>query len=250
MGPPAHPPDPPPGRFATTVWSVVLRAGRAGDAAAGPALADLCRAYWYPLYAYARRRGASPPEAEDLVQGFFAAAVEKHLFRHADPARGRFRGFLAAAFRRFCASRHEYESAAVRHPPGGLVPVETAGGEARYAREPADHLTPDCLFDYAWAVEVVGRAMIRLGAEQASAGRADRFDVLRPALAGEAPGTAADLGRALGMSEGAVRVAVHRLRQRYGELLREEVGATLEEGDDPDDELRGLLAALRLPRRA
>ncbi|MFO0849073.1 MAG: sigma-70 family RNA polymerase sigma factor [Gemmataceae bacterium] len=228
-----------PARFHTTVWSRVLRAGRADDPSARPALAELCRAYWPPLYAYARRRGAPAAEAEDAGQGFFAWLLESNALRYADPGRGRFRGFLAAAFRQYLTRKHEYDTAAKRCPPAPLLPLYGV------AHEPADHLTPDAAFEYAWAVAVLGRAMDRLQAEQEAAGRGERFAAFQGMMTGQSAEPTAVVAARVGMTEGAVRVAVHRLRQRFAALLREEVSVTLDDGDDPADELRHLLQAVR-----
>ena len=227
-------------RFHTTAWSVVLRAAPGGDAAR-PALADLCRAYWYPLYAFARRRGHEPADAEDAVQEFFAHLVESGLLKYADPGRGRFRGFLAAAFRQHLARRHEHATAAKRLPPGGVASLDVSAGEGRYAHEPADPDTPDRLFDRAWALSVLDRAMTKLRDES---GSAERFDAFRGLLTGQGGETTRAVGDRLGLAEGAVRVAVHRLRRRYAALLRAEVADTLDAGGDVEAELRELLAAL------
>lgn len=233
-----HPSD----RFVTTTWSRVLRAAAPDDPASGPAWQELCRSYWYPLYAYARRRGSPPPEAEDAVQGFFAWLFEANALRHADPARGRFRGFLAAAFRQFLAKQHEHAAARRRCPAGAVVSIDAATGEDRYRTEPTDHLTPDRAFEYAWARAVLERAMDRLRAECEAGRHGHRFEAFRGILTDQVP--VAAVGEALGLSDGAVRVAVHRLRRRYGELLREEVAGTLESPADVEQELRDLLAAV------
>ncbi len=242
-------PDHTPSRFATTAWSCVLRAAAPDPAAARPALGELCRAYWYPLYAFHRRRGAPAADAEDAVQGFFAWLIESQALAYVDRERGRFRGFLVAAFRQFLAKQHEYATAAKRSPAEAILSINAGEGEARYALEPVTQATPDQLFDYAWAVEVLGRAMDRLRAEQHAAGRGERFEAFRGMLTGQSELSAREAGEPLGMTEGAVRVAVLRLRERYRELLREEVGATLDEGEDVEAELRQLLTALRPTRR-
>ena len=233
-------------RFATTSWS---RVRAAAGPAARPALADLCGLYWYPLYAALRRRGRPPADAEDAVQGFFAWLLESDAVRYADPARGRFRCFLVTALNQYLARRHEYDTAAKRSPPGRLVSIDAAAGEERFAHEPADDRTPDRAFEYSWAVSVVRHAMDRLRAEQAAAGHADRFDAYHGLLTGQSDTTSRELAVAFGTTEGAVRVAVHRLRKRYAEMLRQEVAATLDEGEDVDAELRHLLATLEYGRR-
>lgn len=239
-------PHPSAARFATTAWS---RVRSAADPAARPELADLCRAYWYPLYAYLRRHGRNQVDAEDAVQGFFAWLLESNAVKYADPARGKFRSFLVAALNQYLARRHEYESAAKRSPPGAMVSIDTADGEGRFAHEPADDRTPDRVFEYAWAVSVVRHAMDRLRAEQAAAGKGEQFDVYHGLLTGQAGDGTRGAAAVLGTSEGAVRVAVHRLRKRYGEILREEVAATLDAGEDVAAELQHLLATLEFGRR-
>jgi DNA-directed RNA polymerase specialized sigma24 family protein len=236
-------------RFATTAWSRVLRANAPDPAAARLALGDLCRAYWYPLYAFHRRRGASAADAEDSVQGFFTWLIESQALSYVDRERGRFRGFLVAAFRQFLAKQNEYATATKRCPAEPILSIDSAAGEARYALEPVTEATPDQLFEYAWAVAVLGRAMDRLRAEQVAAGRGDRFEAFQGMLTGQSDLSAREAGMTLGMTEGAVRVALLRLRERYRDLLREEVGATLDEGEDVESEMRQLLTALRSARR-
>lgn len=235
-------------RFATTMWSRVLAAASANDPAARPALADLCRAYWYPLYGYLRRQGLPHAEAEDTVQAFFARLLEGNVLRHADPARGRFRGFLLTALRQFRAGRHAYESAAKRRPPDPVVSIETEDGEARYARELTDHATPDRFYDYAWAMSVLNRSMERLRDEYRTHGAAERFEAFHGVLTGQTTREARELAKELGMTEGSVRVAVHRLKKRYGELLRSEVASTLDGESEVEEELRDLLGALQVDR--
>lgn len=231
-------------RFATTAWSRILRAADPTDPDARPALADLCQAYWYPLYAFHRRRGASAEEAEDAVQEFFTWLMESKTLQYADPARGRFRGFLVAAFRQFLARRHEYHTAQKRCPTPAIISINATDGESRYAIEPADPATPERMFEYAWAVAVLQRALDQLRNEYAG-GKVEKLAALEGLLTGQADTTAAEVGKVIGMTEGAVRVAIHRMRKRYGELLRVEVAATIDEGEDVEAELRCLLAALR-----
>lgn len=233
--------------FHSTAWSIVVKAS--GDGlAARPALEELCRIYWYPLFAFHRRRGASAVEAEDAVQSFFSHMLENHIVRRADPNRGRFRGFLVASFRQFLTKKHEYDSAQKRKPATAILSIDTLAAEDRYRSEFSDGVSPDQLFDYAWAVSIVNRAMTLLEAEQIHQGNEKRFVALHGTLTGQSSKSFADLGVEIGISEGAARVAVHRLRQRYAAILREEVAATLEENESVDDELRNLMAALELGR--
>jgi DNA-directed RNA polymerase specialized sigma24 family protein len=154
----------------------------------------LCRAYWYPLYAYHRRRGAAHAEAEDAVQGFFARLLEQNILRYADPTRGRFRTFLLTAFQQFLARQHEYATAAKRSPPGQLLSLDTGDGDARYERELAT-AEPDAAFEYAWAVSVLNRAMDRLREEAEAAGKGDRFKAFHGMLTGQSDQTAREVGR-------------------------------------------------------
>ncbi len=232
-------------RFRTTHWSVVLAAGGEG-ADARTALATLCTTYWYALYAYARRRGHDADAAHDLVQGFLGDVIEKRTLRAADAARGRFRGFLATSFRRYCGHEHAKAVAAKRGGGHTIVSIDPAEGEARYAREPVDDRTPDQLFDRRWALLVIERALAHLREEYARRGRSADFAALEPHLDGSSPAPSyATTAAALGSTEGAVKVAVHRLRHRFREHLRAEVGSTVDDAGDVDAELRELLAAVR-----
>lgn len=240
---PARVPTPGP-RFLTTRWSVVLAAGSATSPARRVALEDLARAYWYPLYAYARRRGLSRDAAADRAQGFFALLLERDDFARADPSRGRFRAFLLTAFKNHLADEHHREQAAKRG--GGRIPIsiDADSAEHRLAHEPIDGDTPEAAFDRAWVAELIERTFGRLRAEQARIGREALFDRLRPALAAEddAPRFAL-VARDLGVSENSVKVAAHRLRKRYGELLRDEIASTLPDPSDAaavEDEIREL----------
>jgi DNA-directed RNA polymerase specialized sigma24 family protein len=232
------------GQFATTRWSLVLAAGRRAEPGADRALAALCEAYWYPLYAHARRRGLDAGSAEDRVQSFFARLLEKDGLAVADPRRGRFRGFLLAAFGHFLANEWDRERAIRRGGGHAVLSLDFAGGEARLGREPADERTPERVFDRLWALSVLDRALGRLREEYESGGKGRLFDELKPALAGDRSTPYADLAGRLGMSEGAVKMAVHRLRGRCREVLREEVAETVGSPEEVDDELRQLFAAL------
>lgn len=239
--------DGPPGSssFATTRWSRVLAAAGADPAAQRAALEDLCRAYWYPLYAYARRRGADRHRAEDLVQGFFAALLEKDWVADADPARGRFRAFLVTAFGRFDAKEHEKDVAAKRGGGRVALGLDFDDGESRFAREPADTLTPERAFERRWALTLLSRALARTEADLAADPRTGFAAALLPFIGG--PGDArpyAEIAARLGMTEGAVKVAVHRLRARYREHLRAEVRDTVSDEAAVDEEIAHLVAAV------
>ena len=235
----------------------MARAAQGEGAPARAALEELCAAYWYPLYAYLRRKGNSADESADFVQGFFTALLEKGYVAQADRERGRFRGFLMVALRHFASKERAKQRAQKRG--GGVAPLslDLDDGERRYALEPAGGESPEALFERRWALAVLERAMERLAAEQrAGTGvKAERFEALRPFLAGASTGAGTgagavpyrEVGEPLGMSETAVKVAVHRLRKRYGDLLRDEIAQTLDDPADVDDEIRRLLAALRAP---
>ena len=239
------PAESPVARFGTTVWSKILRAAAPDDPDAKPALAALCQAYWYPLYAFVRRRGSRSAEAEDSVQSFFAWLLEKNILQYADPERGRFRGFLVAAFRQFLARRHEYESAAKRKPPEAIVSIDVEVGAERFAREMTETATPELMYEYAWAVAVLRRAIDRIREEYEADGRGDRFQAFEGVLTGQSALTSREMGTMLGLSEGAVRVAIHRFRQQVRDRVRDEVAATVENEADVDDELRNLHATLK-----
>jgi RNA polymerase sigma-70 factor (ECF subfamily) len=232
------------GRFATTRWSVVLAAGRRGRPEARRALAELCEAYWYPLYAEARRRGRSAEDASDLVQGFFTRLLEKNDLAAADPTRGRFRSFLLAAFGHYLANARDSQQA--RKRGGGRKPIslDVAAGESRYCREAVHDETPERIYDRRWALSLIDRALVRLRDECARAGKATLFETLEPALAGDRAASYGELAESLGMTEGAVKTAVHRLRSRCGAIVREEVAETISRPEEIDEELGLLFAAL------
>jgi RNA polymerase sigma-70 factor (ECF subfamily) len=229
MSPPATPHS-----FQTTRWSLVRRAGSADDAEARAALAALCAAYWYPLYAFIRRSGAGPHEAEDLTQGFFARLLEKATLATADPARGKLRTFLLTCVRHFLSDEHD-RARAQKRGAALLTSFDASDAEQRYAAEPADDLSPDRLFQRRWAVAVLDQALRLLGEEQAAAGKAELFAALRPFL-GFGPQSAKrydELAPALGVPIGTLKNHVFRLRERWRELLFEQVAATL---DNPTPE--------------
>jgi RNA polymerase sigma-70 factor (ECF subfamily) len=232
------------GEFATTHWSLVLEAGR-DNSRAQVALARLCALYWYPLYAFARRTGLTPQDAEDATQSCLAHLVHSHALSTVARDKGRFRSFLLAALKNHLS--HERERARAQKRGGGerLVELDAMAAEARYALEPADELSPDRLFDRRWALTVLDQAQQQLRAEYEAAGKENLFEALRPTLAGVRSGpTYSDIAAQLGMSEGAVKVAVHRLRDRYRSVLRSIVADTVAAPADVDAELRHLIGAL------
>lgn len=220
--------------FQTTHWSVVWRAVGAEDAAARQALADLCNAYWYPLYAYFRRAGSSAHDAEDLTQGFFARLMVKNVLAAAEPNKGKLRTFLLTDARYFLAD--ERDRARAKKRGGGLLGnFDTAWAEARYVTEPADTLSPDRLFQRRWAMTVLEYALQLLQEEFAAKGKAAVFSSLRPFL-GFAPAPQLhyeEVARTLGMPVGTLKNQVFRLRERWRQLLFEQVALTL---DDPTPE--------------
>lgn len=220
---------------------------RSGDAPrAQLALERLCAAYWYPLYAYVRRSGNGPEEAKDLTQGFFAHILEKEMFAAADPERGRLRTFLLTALQNFL--RAEWRKTQRQKRGGGLAPlsIDEVTAEDRYAREPADALTPEAIYHRRWALTLLEDAMTAVRAEYAEQGKGELFETLKPTLAGEEDVPFSALGARLGLSEGAARVATFRLRKRYRERLLETVAASLDAGSEGeiDEEIAALFKAL------
>jgi RNA polymerase sigma-70 factor (ECF subfamily) len=233
-----------PRTFATTRWSVVLVAGQKSSPDADAALATLCETYWFPLYAYVRRRGHNVGEAQDLTQEFFARLLEKDYVTAADPERGRFRAFLLTSFKHFLSK--ERDKARAQKRGGGRFPLslDLASGESRYAVGPTDTLTPEQLYDRQWTVALLDRIMRRLEEEMRESGKADWFERLKGFIAGGSGGaTYAKTAESLGTTEAAAKMATHRMRQRYRELLRREIAETVEHVADVEDEIRSLFAA-------
>ena len=232
--------------FATTHWTVVVNAGGNNTPDSGEALEKLCQTYWYPLYAYARRRGYSVEDAQDLTQDFFARVLERQWLARADQAKGRFRTFLLTAFERFVAN--EWDKARTLKRGGGVRPIpvqqfDTA--ETRYGVEPADDRTPEQAFAYRWAVALLDQVVKRLEEDYRSKGEAELFALLKPCLVGDRETQPyAALAAQLDLSESAVKVTVHRLRQRYRELLRAEIANTVRSPAEVEAELKHLFDAL------
>lgn len=235
-----------PAEFATTRWSIVLAAGHASVHQARSALAELCRAYWYPLYAYVRRRGHQQAEAQDLTQAFFAQLLEKDSLQAADRERGRFRAFLLTMFQRFLLNEHKHATAQKRGGGRLQFSLDFDSGEERLAREPVDAWTPEKIYSRRWALTLLDHVLDELDREYARKGKSDWFIQLRPFIIASAETPShAQVAETLGQSEGALKVAIHRLRQRYRDLLRAAIAQTVSRDEDVDDELRELLAALR-----
>jgi RNA polymerase sigma-70 factor (ECF subfamily) len=245
----AHAGWPPEGRgeFATTHWTVVLAAGQGDSPQAAEALASLCRAYWYPLYAFARRLGHPPEEAQDVTQAFFARLLEKGDLRAAEPARGRFRSFLLAAFKHFLANERARARAQKRGGGRPAVPLDGGDGERRYALEPAHELTAERLYEQRWALAVLEHGLARLRDEFRRAGKADLFERLKDYLAGAAERPYRAAAAEAGLTEAAFKMAVHRLRQRFREVLLAEIARTVVGPEAAEEELRHLFAAVRPP---
>jgi len=241
---PSQPSTAPGDIFATTHWTVVLAAGRRSTPQSDRALEELCRAYWFPLYAYVRRRGHTKEDAEDLTQAFFARFLEKNYLEGLSAERGRFRAFLLASLKHFLANEWDKSQ---RQKRGGHVPhlsLDWQTADTRFQIVDPAEPSPDRAFDREWAVALLERVIARLRDECAAAGKGARFEHLKPFLTsgtGATPYT--DAAGALGMEEAAVRAAVHRLRKRYRQLLREEIAQTLADATQVDEEMRALFGA-------
>jgi RNA polymerase sigma factor (sigma-70 family) len=230
--------------FATTHWSIVLAAGHGSQPDSEAALAKLCEAYWFPLYCYVRRRGQSANEAQDLTQEFFATLLEKEYLRAADPHRGRFRSFLLASMNHFLANQRRRRLAQKRGGGRVSLSLDFQSGESRFSREPSHDLTPEKVYERRWAMTLLDRALSRLGQEYVAGGKSALFDRLSAFLGGDKGAAYRDIAADLGMTEGAVKVAVHRLRKRCREHLRSEVAQTVADPRDVDEELGNLMAAM------
>jgi RNA polymerase sigma-70 factor (ECF subfamily) len=236
---------PPPAIFATTHWTVVLSARDAASPECASSLEALCRAYWYPLYAYVRRRGHRPHDAQDLTQEFFACLLRKQYLNAADREKGRFRTFLIVALQRFLANDWDRTRAQKRGGGQGLLSLDAQAAEQRYLAEPAAELTPDRVYERRWALTLLERTMARLRHEFTGAGKAADFDQLKRFLTAEGQAPAySELARQLNSSEGAARVAVHRVRKRFREVFREEISQTVAGPENVEEEIRHLLAAM------
>jgi RNA polymerase sigma factor (sigma-70 family) len=231
--------------FVTTHWSVVLAAGQGDATRACDALDHLCQNYWYPLYAYARRRGCSPHDAQDLTQEFFARLLAGNWVAKADRQRGRFRSFLLSAMKHFMAN--EWNKARMQKRGGGqpILSLNDDSAEDRYRLEPVENATPESLFERGWAVTMLNGVLSRLEGEYGRAGRQDWIEAMRPALATDRGALDyADLARKLGVTEAAARMAVHRLRERYRQLIRAEVASTVASTEEVEAEMRHLFQVL------
>lgn len=230
--------------FATTHWSVVLTAANEKTSQAAAALEQLCRIYWYPLYAYVRRRGYGHEDAQDFTQGFLAQLLQRKSLARVDRAKGRFRSFLLGGMNYFLADEASRQGAKKRGGGQSLVFLDARSAEERYPLEPVESLDAEKLFERRWALTLLDRVLERLEAEFRQAGKAKLFEQLRDSLLGDRSSSYQQVAAALGMREGAVKVAVHRMRQRYRELFREEVAQTVADPAEMEDEMRQVFAAI------
>ena len=233
------------GHFADTHWSVVLAAGDSTSPQSVEALEKLCRTYWYPLYAFVRRQGRSEHDAKDLTQGFFAHLLERRAFRSVVQHRGRFRSFLLKSLKNYLADQYEHQHAQKRG--GGQVPISIDAQEAeqRYQLEPATLDTPERVFEQRWALALLDAVLLRLELEYATAGKGSLFSLLRDFLLDTAQGkTYADIAAQVGMSEEAVKKASQRMRQRYQQIIREEISHTVATAGEVEEEMRYLWSVL------
>ena len=233
------------GIFATTHWSVVLAVRDAVSPEADAALAELCRAYWYPLYAFVRRKGHSPADAQDLTQGFFARLLEKNYVAQANRERGRFRTFLLAAFSHFLADEWDKTQRLKRGGGREMISFDAASAEERYTLEPIDQLDAARLYERRWVTTLFDQVLAWLEQEFRDSGKGGLFNQLKNSLLAEDPGPGyAQLGTQLGLKEEAVKQTVHRMRRRYRELFREEIAQTVAGPGEVEDELKHIFAVL------
>lgn len=241
---PASSQQPSPGKalaFATTHWSVVVHA-RGDSPSAEQALGQLCSAYWYPLYAFVRRQGRAPHDAQDLTQEFFARLLEKQWLKDVERERGRFRSWLLAAMKHFLANEWDKRRAEKRGGAIAFVSIDETA-ESRFAHEAADPAAPEILYDRRWALTLLDHVLTRLREEYAAAGKLAQFDALKDTLTGDRT-PYAEVATRLGSTEGAMKVAAHRLRERYRDLIRAEISETVAEPGEVEDELRHLPSTL------
>ena len=232
-------------RFETTNWSLVLAAAESKTPRSQEALAALCEAYWPPVYAFIRGQGCAPEKARDLTQGYFLRLLEKHYLKDVRPEAGRFRSFLCASVKHFLANERDKEQALKRAADRAPLAFDVEAAEGRYVLELADELTPEKVFEKEWAATVLKRALSCLREEFAVAGKLEEFDRLKVYLTGEKPADPyKQVAEDLLITEPAVRVTVHRMRRRFGQLLREEIGHTVATPQEIDDEVRYLLEVI------
>jgi len=232
-----------PSQFPTTRWSLVVAAGDPHRKEARSAMVSLCENYWYPLYAYLRRRGYSADEAQDLTQEFFVRVLEGRYLDRADPEKGRFRSFILTSLKFFVADEEDRHRACKRGG-GMVVPLEFSSGEERYQLEPAHDETPERIFERRWALSLIDRVIEKLREEFVHHGHLEHFERLKVFLLGQSDAPYAELAREMNTSEGALKVAIHRLRKRYRELFRQEIADTVADPAEVESELRFLATVL------
>jgi RNA polymerase sigma factor (sigma-70 family) len=234
----------PNGHFRTTHWSLVLAAGAEATTSSRRALETLCGLYWYPLYAFVRRRGCDVEEARDLTQGFFTRLIEKNVVRTADPGRGKFRSYLLGTLKHYLANEWDRARALKRGGGRAVLSIDTDSAESRFRHEPADEMTPQKLFERQWALTLLDAVLKRLREEFAQKGREHVFERLKVYLSGETGGVGYDqVASELDMTKTAVKVTVHRLRRRYQQLLRDEIAQTVASEEEVEEEIQYLFAA-------
>ena len=222
------------GRFATTSWSLVVQAADGHDSQSRMALETLCQLYWYPLYAFVRRKGHDAASSEDLTQAFLLHLLENDRLQAANRQRGRFRTFLLSSLNNFINNQWREQQAQKRGGGKPVLSIDFHEGEKRYLNEPYHDLTPERIFLRSWALTVMGETIDELGRQYKDSDKGELFEKLKPQLAGDADVAYREIGEELGMSEGAVKVAVHRMRARCREVLRDKIGETVEKSDDID----------------
>ena len=232
-------------QFATTSWSQVLAAREGTSTESRQALEALCKAYWYPLYAFVRLQGYDPDAARDLTQAYFAQLLEKDYLKDVQPSAGRFRAFLKVSIKHFLSKERVKAHALKRGGRARVISLDADDAEGHYRFEPVDRLTPEEIFERRWALTVIERVLGKLRQEFSQTGKEEEFDKLKAFLTGEEPRTSyREVAAELGTSEGAVKASVHRLRGRFGKLLREEIAETVANPDEVDDEVRHLLQVI------
>lgn len=233
-----------PSDFRTTHWSVVLAAAQIDSPRSQDSLAALCQTYWYPLYAFVRRQGRNPHEAEDLTQEFFARLIEKNGLASVRPENGRFRSFLLASLKNFLANDWDRSHAAKRGGKHAIISWEDQSAEDRYLREPSHDGTPEKVFEQSWALTVIDAVLRQLRAEYIEAGKTPIFEAMHSYLEGDGADTYVEIAKRLNMTEGAVKMAVVRLRENFRHRLRSEIAQTVANTDEIEHELRHLFNCL------
>ena len=233
------------GVFATTHWSVVLAAGQQASSPAAAALEKLCRIYWFPLYAFARRESYSPEDAQDAIQAFFARLLEKHYLTQVEPEKGKFRSFLLAALRHFLSDQRDRARTVKRGGHAVHISLDAQEAEDRYRLETVDRMDAEKIFERRWAMTLLEQALNRLSAESSAAGKTVQFEQLKDLVAGESEQSCGEVAIRMGLTESAAKSMLHRLRQRYRALVREEIAQTVADPGEIDAEIQHLIAVIR-----